>query len=1035
MNQIVFTKNLSALKNLWTWLSTAPVQEREVLVSLLLDTPNPTTTAGRLNDLLDTLVAGIVDQTLANPEHRAPFLNAIGGSNFLYEIIFRHLEFIDLLFLQGAYRSTKTRQDFERELTGKVSQTTDCQELKRILRWYKEQEYLRIGTRDLSDIASVRETMQELSELASACVAVTLSFHQERLCEIYGCPPKYGPDKGLVVLGLGKISGGELNFSSDIDLLFLRGPEEGVTSGPKVVSISQFLEHVVKYVSRSLSEITQDGFVFRVDLRLRPEGEKGELVPQVNNALDYYLSWGRTWERAALMKARVIAGDPELGRLFLSELEPFIYRKHLDYSTIEEMRDMKSKVERSLRKKPGINIKLGQGGIREIEFFVQTLQLINGGKVRRLRSSSTFEAIQLLEDAGLLDRETADLLADAYIFFRKTEHRIQIDHQLQTHELPRTHEQQTELARRMGYKDNSLENFLADLECRRKFVEDLFDSMFHHSEEEILAQVSAVTRQILEEVDDRVILVNTLEKIGFESPSESSHIVQQLIKPVGRRGISEKSRRILERLAPLFLDEILETPEPTATLRALDRYIDSLHSSASYFSTFLENPTTARFLVRILGESDFFSDLLIRHPQIIDSLIGKSTYGGLTDKQQLEADLAERLENCEDYESQLDVLRRYKHEQLLAIGVKQLWGEVDSLAARRSITSLAEACVCAAVDIASRAIANKFGGGQDGLPFAILGMGKLGGKEMTYLSDLDVVFVYDDDSERRGGLFVHDWFSRLAARIISVLTTHTAEGKAFEIDTRLRPSGNKGPLVSSLNSFRDYHKHISKLWERQALIKARPIAGPEFLKDELEAIVNDCLTRTSASDEDLREIARLRGRMQQEIAVEDKFHVDLKTGQGGLVDVEFVVQGHILRYGPRVPELFCQNTLEGLEALYKHNLMDRDTFTILDKGYRFLMNLEDRLRLMEHRIVDRIPLKSKKLRGLARRLDYGDQGGERLLEDYTMVTRSIREIYNRFFGTFLLAGKMKETVGSMTRGSDRIGRRTKNGRVKNSYGS
>lgn len=1001
MNRLILTQNIEKLGRLQEWISNAPTAEHDLLLSELLDTPNPSTTAARLNDLLsnDECSRG-VEQTLQDVQHRSPFLKAIGGSSFLYATLVRRPEFIDSIFLQGRYRRTKSRKDFESELKEKLGDTTDCHELKKILRWHKEREYLRIGIRDLADIASVREIMLELSALASACVATTLSFHQRRLSQIYGCAPDCSPDKGLVVLGLGKISGDELNFSSDIDLLFLRGPEDGYTSGPKVVSVNQFFENVVKSVVRSLSEITQDGFVFRVDLRLRPEGEKGELVPSVNNALDYYLSWGRTWERAALMKARVIAGDEELGRIFLNELEPFVYRKHLDYSTIEEMRDMKLKVERTLRKKPGINIKLGQGGIREIEFFVQTLQLINAGKVRRLRSSSTYEGLQLLADAGLLDRATADLLADAYLFFRKTEHRIQIDHQLQSHELPRTPEQQTELSRRMGYREKALENFLADLDSRRRLVEDLFNSMFHHSEDEILSQVSETARRVVDQIENPDILTTVLKDAGFEDPSESSLLVQNLIRPVGRRRISEKSKRILEKLAPLFLDEILLTAEPSTTLKALDRYIESLHSSASYFATFLENTTTARFLVRILGESRFFSELLIRHPQIIDSLIGKSAGEEPRDGERLEADLLSRLEDCEEYEAQLDVLRRYKHEQLLAIGVRQLWEKIDSSEARRSITDLAEACVSAAVDIASTAMIKKFGGGESELPFVVLGMGKLGGKEMTYLSDLDIVFVYEDDAEYRGNLFVHDWFSRLAARIISVLTTHTAEGKAFEIDTRLRPSGNKGPLVSSLESFRDYHRRTSKLWERQALIKARPITGPTFLKDELNLIVRDCVTRCAASDQDLKEIARLRGRMEQEIAEEDKFHVDLKTGQGGLVDVEFFVQAHILKYGNQKPELLRQNTLEALEALYSHSLIDMDTFATLDKGYRFLINLEDRLRLMEHRIVDRIPLTGQKLKSLARRLGYSDQGGRQLLEDYLTKTRSIREIYSSFFQAF-----------------------------------
>ncbi|MDQ1285885.1 MAG: [glutamine synthetase] adenylyltransferase / [glutamine synthetase]-adenylyl-L-tyrosine, partial [Thermodesulfobacteriota bacterium] len=612
--------------------------------------------------------------------------------------------------------------------------------------------------------------------------------------------------------------------------------------------------------------------------------------------------------------------------------------------------------------------------------------------------ASTMEALRLLQETELLDAQTADFLAEAYLSFRKIEHRIQIDQQLQTHELPKTAAQQEELARRMGYRNNALQSFLSDLDTKRKLVEDLFSSMFFHSAEEILQQSSPLTKRIIEEIDEQSFVVNVLRERNFKNPDESYAILKSMIHPHGRRGFTEKGKELLERLAPLFLDEILESPDPQHALISLDRYIDSLHSSSSYFSTFLENPTTARFLVRILGESLFFTDLLTHHPQIIDSLIGKSSHSELRDRGQLESDLDDRLENCEDYESELDALRRFKHEQILSIGVRQLWGEIDSPTARGHVTELAETCLSAALDIARKEMFRRYGGDDEEFPFATLGLGKLGGREMTYLSDLDVIFIYQCEKDKMGRLFAHDWFTRLATRIISILSAYTAEGRVFELDTRLRPSGNKGPLVSSLNSFRDYHRNSSQLWERQALIRARPIVGPDWLQGEITGIVRDCLTRNPFSEEDLLEIARLRERMEQEIAVEDDFHVDLKTGQGGLVDIEFFVQGNILKYSRDFPEIIRPNTLDGLRSLHDYDLIHEDAFTTLKRGYRFLINIEDRLRLMEHRSVDRLPLGGEKLTGLAQRLGYGEGGEARLLEDYFRTTRAIRQIYREFFG-------------------------------------
>lgn len=986
------------LPHLSKLISDQPNEAKIALIDSFLDTPNPAITAGRIDDLLGSEKKAVVEEIVLGSRYSQPFFRVIGGSSFLFSVTWRHPELLEAVFLNEGYKVQKTREMMSKELHERIAENSDRDAVNRILRLYKEEEYLRIGCRDISETAGVQDIMEELSSLACASVSAALSFHYKLLVAKHGVPEGSGSRSGIVVLGLGKVSGNELNFSSDLDLIFLRGPEEGVTTGPKIIRVTSFYESLVHGVNRTLSDVTEDGFVFRVDLRLRPEGEKGELVPSVNNALDYYLSWGRTWERAALMKARPIAGDIKLGEEFLLELEPFVFRKYLDYSTLEEMRSMKLKIERTLKRKPGINIKLGQGGIREIEFFVQTLQLINGGKIRRLRAASTMKALQLLQEAELLDASTAEFLSDAYLFFRKTEHRIQIDQQLQTHELPKTAVQQEELAIRMGYRNNALECFLSDLDKRRKLVEELFASMFFHSAEEILQQTSPLTKQIIDRIEDQGVVVDLLRGSNFRNPEESYPILKSMSHPHERKGFTEKGKELLEKLAPLFLDEILESPDPQHALISLDRYIDSLHSTSSYFSTFLENPTTARFLVRILGESLFFTDLLTHHPQIIDSLIGKSSHSDLRDRIQLESDLCDRLENCEDYESELDALRRFKHEQILSIGVRQLWGEVDSSTARRHVTELAETCLSAALNIAKKEMFRRYGGHDEEFPFVTLGLGKLGGREMTYLSDLDVIFVYQCEKEKMGKLSAHEWFTRLATRIISILSAYTAEGKVFELDTRLRPSGNKGPLVSSLHSFRDYHREISQLWERQALIRARPIVGPDWLQHALKDIIRDCLTRNPLAEADLQEIARLRGRMEQEIAAENDFHVDLKTGQGGLVDIEFLVQGHILKFARDFPEIICPNTLDGLRSLHRHGLMTEDAFDTLENAYRFLINIEDRLRLMEHRSVDRIPLSGEKLTGLAQRLGYGEGGEMRLLDEYFRNTRAVREIYHSFFG-------------------------------------
>jgi [glutamine synthetase] adenylyltransferase / [glutamine synthetase]-adenylyl-L-tyrosine phosphorylase len=970
-----------------------------ILLLEILDTPNARSSAGRLEDLLAGEAYGAVKLILPDPALRLSFLATVGGSRFLTSVVSRNPSMAETLFLRRGYLVTKTREDKEEELRALALDLVLPSDFDRALRLYKEADYLRIGCRDLTEVADVREVMAELSDLAGACIQAAVDFHLRRLFVRYGAPPDTGDQGGFVVIGMGKLSGRELNFSSDVDLIFLRGPEEGRTTGPESVSIARFYEVLATSVTKSLSDLTEDGFVFRVDLRLRPEGERGELVPSLNNAVEYYLGWGRTWERAALMKAVPLAGDRLLGESFVEELEPFIYRKHLDYSTLEEMRVMKQGIEKQLKRKPGVNIKLGQGGIREIEFFVQALQLINAGKIRRVRTPSTLQALTLLNDTGLLDAETGRSLEEAYRFFRKTEHRIQINHQLQTHELPRTAEDQEELARRMGYREDSLKLFLADLDRRRRTVEELFAGLFYHSGDDNHQKISPEAKKIVESVHDEKRTLSLLAEHGFEDPAASYHVLKSLVTPADKGPVADKSRQLLERLAPLFVEELLKVPEPGNALISLAGFVESLQPGQAYFSTFLENPATIGFLIKILGESRFFTDLLTRHPQSIDSLIARSSVSAPKEREALQAELEERSANCESFEDELDVLRRFKNEEILEIGVHHLMGDIESTAARWLVTELAETCLNRAVVMACREMNRKFGGWStpEELPFVILALGKLGGMEMTYLSDLDIIFIYDHSAETMGRFSTHEWFTRLASRIISILTVPTSEGAVFAIDTRLRPSGNKGPLVSSLSSFRDYHRTTSKLWEKQALTRARPVTGPANLREGVTAIVRECITGTDLTPDDLAEMARLRGRMQNELALEDDLHVDLKTGHGGLVDVEFFVQGNILKHSKDHPEILCTNTLEAIAALYRTGLLDAESFRTLDSGYRFLSNLEDRLRIMEHRSVNRMPLQGEKLRGLARRLGYGNDGGKGLLEDYFRTTTAVRAMYNSFF--------------------------------------
>lgn len=981
------------------FLNSTEPEISERLLEIIADSRSSQQSAARMDDLFQSVDGKVMETILSDKDKVSDFVKTMASSRYMFSVLNRYPYLAKTIFCEDQGLIKSDREIMENTLRERIESITKEKDFMREIRVFKEEQFLRIGRLDLTSRLGPVEIMEELSNLAAACIQVAMEFHTRRLNTKYGTPPGIGPGMGLVAMGMGKLSGRELNFSSDVDLIFLCAHHEGRTDGIQPVPTTRYFEELVQRVTKSLSDVTEHGFVFRVDLRLRPEGEKGELAPSAENAIGYYLSWGRTWERAALTRAVPIAGDLNLGHAFLKAVEPFIYRRHLDYSTLEDMREIKKSIQSQLKRKPGINIKLGQGGIREIEFFVQALQLINGGKIPQARHPGTVKSLELLSQYGLIEDQTAKDLLEAYLFFRNIEHKIQINYQLQTHEIPKDAEQQAELAERLGYGPNGLESFLDDLEAKRRLVEDLFVSLFHYADEAGLDNISSNVSRLCSSIEDAETSREILEEAGFSDTERSYCLIKSLIEPSQRIWLTDKGKAMLEKLAPLLVDELIKSPEPDEALHSLDRYIDSLKGSSAYLATFLENPPTARYLVYILGQSRFFADMLVKYPQAIDSLISRYSNEPPKERSTLVQELRLRLASADSYETELDILRQFKHEEALRIGVKHLSEEILSTTARWLVTELAEACLEIAVDIAKLEMERKFGAFDffEHLPFVIVGMGKVGGQEMSYLSDLDIIFVFDPPSENIGAMSSWEWFARLANRVISILSAPTSQGTAYEIDTRLRPSGNQGPLVSKLESFREYHRTESKLWEKQALIKARPLTGPPGLLDQVTDIITDCILQARLDEESKAEMLRLRKRMELELADEDIMHVDLKTGHGGLVDVEFLVQANILENANEGPDLICQNTLEALEVQYQAGILDSETFHTLSSGYRFLSDLVDMLRLKEQRSVNRLTFQGPALKGISRRMGFGPNGSAEFIEEYFSVTRSIRKCYNKVF--------------------------------------
>ena len=1012
-------------------LPTAPDQLAAIALAAR-DCADPDLALNNLERLTGTVPGPELLPLLTEAEGRRRLLTVLGASPFLTGILCRQHSYFDTLFTQAEIARSKDEAAMLAELRELVPEGADFARLQYGLRLYKGREILRIGSRDLCGLADLVAVTAELTALAAASLQRACEICDALLRAEYGAPrldsenDAPGSEPEFTVLGMGKFGGRELNFSSDIDLIYFYSSEKGHTAGltgptgePKNrIPVHNYFAKLGELVTKAVGQATEDGFVFRVDLRLRPEGNSGEMANSLRSAEVYYESWGQSWERAAMLKARPVAGSLALGQLLLERLQPFIYRRYLDYAMIEDIKVMKQKIDRNLaRQREGeLNLKLGQGGIREIEFFIQAMQLIYAGKNPALRERNSLRALDLLLQEELIGAAEHRILGEAYIFLRTVEHRIQVVQERQTHSLPTRDGELRTLARRCGFPDEK--SFRAELDRHRQGVAGIYHDLFYTSEEEAREQVRPEILFLLDSGADSDLAKDILEENGFKNP-DAAYDSLQLLRGAPHSFLTQRARRHLERIAPLLLQEVIDSPEPDRALTNLERFLGALRARATFFALLAENREIIKLLVSLFGTSQFLSRIFIQHPEILDSLVSRSYAAPFKDRQTMAEDLAELLATADDYEQRLDVLRRFRNEEFLRIAMSDIHGHTPQGEGALQLSWLAEVCLEQAVAIAREELMPRFGipcrtgdGGKvDEAEFAIVGMGKLGGRELNYHSDLDIIFIYEGNGETRPGRSTDpdrfrrqtnpEYFSRLAQRVISVLTLMTREGTVYQIDTRLRPSGNQGPLVTSLTAFERYHESSAQLWERQALTKARVVVGPPRLADRIEATLRHCAFERPVPGGLRAEIYRLRGRMESEIARENAEHFNIKTGRGGMVDVEFLVQYLQLRHAGKHPRLQVTNTLEALRILAELRILDESAHADLETGYKFLRRLENKLRLLHDQSISELSGERPYLLRLARRLGYPDRPrhpADVFLEDYRGVTEKIRTIFERYLG-------------------------------------
>ncbi len=922
-------------------------------------------------------------------------------SQYLSDLLIRDNESYDALRLgEGQPLSRTALIDEVAEEIGVVRSPAAAMNLLRV---FKQRQTLRIAYGDIVGQQQLDVVASQISYVAEAICAAALAFVDRTLREKYGVPrDEAGNPVGITVLALGKLGGGELNYSSDIDLMLFYG-EEGTCDGPRGLSNREYFERLVREFVRLLSEPTPLGIAYRVDLRLRPDGAKGPLALAAAPALQYYDLRGRTWERQALIKARYVAGDAELARRMLGELAHWIYRSYLTQFEIQGIKALKRRIERraELEGAGDRDVKSGRGGIRDIEFAIQFLQLLHGREVPEVRTPNTLQAIDRLQAHGCLTMQEGSLLHDHYTWLRKLEHRLQIMFDLQTHALPASQTELIKLAGRMDFditdRNQALQAFRRRLHDTTRVNREILDHLLHNAfpSDENTAPAEEVDLVLDPEIAphdvDRI-----LSRYGFrDRPAAHRHLLSLADERIPFLN-PRRCRHFLAAIAQPLLAEVALTPDPDQTLVVLDNVSNSLGGKAVLWELFSYNRASMELSVTLCATCNYLSDILTRNPGMIDGLLDSLTLKALPGLARMSAWLDELTQNAADVDA---ILHSFKNHMHVQIGVRDLMDRDDIRTTHKALTDVAELCLRTIARRESERTAERYGrpastAGRGEL--IILALGKLAAREPNYHSDLDVIFLYDGDGttdhpdpERRTSH--QHYFSELGTRIIKSIAAPSPSGRLYEVDCRLRPTGKSGALAVSFEEFLRYFASGSgQAWERLALCKARPIFGSPLGQRAAAQLVHQALISRPWQAAWAAELRQMRYRMQ-----EGASPLNLKRGIGGTVDIEFIVQLLQLKYAEQRPAVVRPGTVDALIMLSQLNLLPSADCHYLIRAYQFLRAVEARIRLMGATARHDFPAEPLAQAKLAYLLDR--PSGEVLLREVTRYTQENRVLFERVF--------------------------------------
>ena len=850
-------------------------------------------------------------------------------SPFLNQLVNRHPEWLSEL--QASGRLENTSPPDADLLTVEIEKLG----LDAAVRQFRNREMMRLIWRDLSELAPVDETLADLSMLADVCLQSAVKFHSLALETKYGVPrsPDGQPQK-IIIIGLGKLGGCELNLSSDVDIIFCY-PEQGICDGRRGLANEQFFTRLARSIIRSLSEITADGFCFRVDTRLRPFGDSGPLVSSFAALEQYYQREGRDWERYALIKARPVAGDLASGEQLLGILKPFVYRRYIDFGAIEALRYMHANVrEDALRKDRLDDIKRGPGGIREIEFLVQTFQLLRGGREPDLQTPSIFKAAANLQKLQMLSTEVVAEILASYRFLRKTENCIQALHDQQTHRVP-TGDDGLRVARAMGYKD--MPDFQLALEQTRNKVQSLF--------EQSLPQPSG-------SVDDTSPWNAYWQRLRNNSQNDNSETtdwkpLSAFIKRLNRLSLSQRASQRLDQFMPLLLERFDSlSPDDAVINRVLD-LVSAICRRSAYLSLLVQNPDATRHMLELFTTSKRVAEAVTRYPALLDELIDPSLGAYPPTRQDIQAGVQRILDGGNDTETRLQDLNYVKQMISLRIAVAVMKSTMSAFEASSALTWLAESLVQAVLFLSRLEMVSRHGH-LPGPELAVIGYGSLGAYALGFDSDLDLIFLFQpiaEESDGRRPLSAERYHTNVARRMLSLMSATTPSGRLYSIDARLRPNGRAGMLVSSVDAFKRYQQDEAWVWELQALTRARSFAGDKQTANSFASIRKMVLTTGRDEAQVKSEVLAMRERLRNE-------HGDanpLKHGHGGLLDIEFVVQLGLLLNAAEHPDVI-DSTQVGyqLKALHECGWINANAYHVLDSAYAQLSHARLQVALLDN---------------------------------------------------------------------------------------